>query len=603
MAKNLTTGLQRGLRRSIAGGLGTGDLFSTAALDLQFARHKALDPRITFTRASSGTYVGSDGLIKTAVTNLLTFSEQFDNAAWSNNSSSEQADAAVAPNGTTTADKLIENNTTNVHGFARGGGSESLVTGLVYTFSVYAKAGERSFAYLQATSNFAKTYFNLSTGVVSATGSGHTASITAAGNGWYRCAITFTSDTTNNSIRAIGMAAASGIESYAGDGTSGIYLWGAQLERSSTVGEYVKTTSTINSAPRFDHNPETGESLGLLVEESRTNLLLRSEEFDNASWSVAGGAVATAGTAIAPNGTATADTLTDTNGTTANPSVFQTVTLADSTTYTISCYLKAGTKSTARVGIRDKAGNVIVSDFNLTAGTTSVGSAVFSSIQPVGSGWYRCIVVANSSTGATSQRGLIYLDVGSYTQDGTGTLLVWGAQLEAGAFPTSYIPTTSATVTRSADVASITGANFSSWYRQDEGTVFAAAQRLTNAGDFNRLLSFNAGTTANVWSIYASVNKYDNYKKVGSGADNFISGPNVGTLLSNHRTAVATNASTLIMSTDGLLNTETAVSGMPTVDRLAIGSEYYPAPLNGTIRRLTYWPVRLANNVLQEITR
>jgi len=175
-----------------------------------------------------------------------------------------------------------------------------------------------------------------------------------------------------------------------------------------------------------------------------TNLLLRSEEFDSVNWSGAGGAVATAGTAIAPNGTATADTLTDTNGTTANPVVFQTVTLADSTTYTISCYLKAGTKSTARVGIRDKASNYILSNFDLTAGTTSVGNAISSSIQPVGSGWYRCIVVANSSTGATSQQGLIYLDTGSYTQDGTGTLLVWGAQLEESSTVGQYVKTTTA---------------------------------------------------------------------------------------------------------------------------------------------------------------
>jgi hypothetical protein len=230
------------------------------SLDLRFADNKSLVDAVTgaslvtFTRASDGTYVDSAGVLQTAATdvprfdhnpttgeslgllveeqrtNLLTYSEQFDNAAWTNNSSSEQADAAVAPDGTTTADKLIENNTTNVHGFARGGGSESLVNGTVYTFSVYAKAAERTFVYLQALSTFTKTYFNLSTGVVSATGAGHTPSIIALANGWYRCAITFTSDTTNNSIRAIGMSAVSGTESYAGDGTSGLFLWGAQLE-------------------------------------------------------------------------------------------------------------------------------------------------------------------------------------------------------------------------------------------------------------------------------------------------------------------------------------------------------------------------------------
>lgn len=63
---------------------------------------------------------------------------------------------------------------------------------------------------------------------------------------------------------------------FTGDPTRGIYIWGAQLEQSSTIGEYIRTTSTINSAPRFHHDPTTGESLGLLVEEQRTNLLLNS---------------------------------------------------------------------------------------------------------------------------------------------------------------------------------------------------------------------------------------------------------------------------------------------------------------------------------------
>ena len=84
-----------------------GDIFANSSLDLPFARTKTLDPRITFTRASSGTYVGADGLIKSAVTNLVLRSEEFNNAAWTKTSATVTANAATAPNGTLTADKLI----------------------------------------------------------------------------------------------------------------------------------------------------------------------------------------------------------------------------------------------------------------------------------------------------------------------------------------------------------------------------------------------------------------------------------------------------------------------------------------------------------------
>jgi hypothetical protein len=240
------------------------------SLDLRFAENKSLVDAttgldlVTFTRTSDGTATNSSGnlivvpagtprfdhnpltgeslglLVEEQRTNLFTRSEEF-GTAWSTLNSSVSADATVAPNGTSTADKIVENSTTNVHGVSRGGSSESLVNGTVYTFSVYAKAAERSFIWMQALNSFAKSYFNLSTGVVSASGAGHTSTITPAGNGWYRCAITFTSDQTNNSYRAIGMAQASGTESYAGDNASGLFLWGAQLEAGAFPTSYIPT--------------------------------------------------------------------------------------------------------------------------------------------------------------------------------------------------------------------------------------------------------------------------------------------------------------------------------------------------------------------------
>ncbi len=212
------------------------------------------------------------------------------------------------------------------------------------------------------------------------------------------------------------------------------------------------------NVPRFTHDPVTRRSLGMLVEPSGENLLLRSEQFDIAGvWSVLNATV-TANTQLAPSGTTSAETLTDVNGiTSANVGCFQSVALADTTTYAMSCYVKAGTKTTCRVGIRNKAGVNILSNFYLSTVSTTVGNAISSAIQNAGNGWYRCTAICPSVTGAISQRGIVFMDEGSYTADGTGTIHVYGADLQAGASPTSHISTTTAAVTRTADSAVIDG--------------------------------------------------------------------------------------------------------------------------------------------------
>lgn len=171
-------------------------------------------------------------------TNLLTYSEQFDNAAWTRNNiaafgSGSIANAIAAPDGTTTADKIVEAATTATHNMAQ---NATIVSATVYTYSVYAKAAERSWICLEGGGGGGgfSVWFNLATGAVGAI-SGTTAgnvSIVALPNGWYRCIVTDTSTSTSGAYRYF-ICDADNNQSYTGNGTSGLYLWGAQLEMGS----------------------------------------------------------------------------------------------------------------------------------------------------------------------------------------------------------------------------------------------------------------------------------------------------------------------------------------------------------------------------------
>jgi len=226
-------------------------------------------------------------------------------------------------------------------------------------------------------------------------------------------------------------------------------------------------TAAANEA-RFDHDGD-GNSLGLLIEESRTNLLTRSEEFnDGAAWGKTNVTV-TANAAVAPDGTTTADKLsaTTTNGI---HSIFSAAISAG--TYTFSVFAKKAEYDRIIV-------NYYGISFNLNTGviesTLPWQYNTSAKIEKFADGWYRCFVTGTAA-------GNLYLSLAnaapagnlsappSFAGDGTSGIYVWGAQLEAGSFPTSYIPTTSSTVTRSAEVVSMTGTNFSSWYNQSEGS-------------------------------------------------------------------------------------------------------------------------------------
>ena len=573
MARALRAGLRNGgLRRGgLRPGLGEGNLFSIASLDLNFAAYKNLGSLVTFTRASSGTFVGSDGVLQTAVTNLLLRSEEFDNATWSKTRSSVTANATTSPAGTLTADKLVEDTTaSNSHQLVV---SPSTASG-IYTCSIYAKAAERTQAAIRLDiGTLELTIFNLSAGTVISTTSGITSSITPVGDGWYRLTATLVS--AASVINSIFQTATGGTNVYTGDGTSGIFLWGAQLEQSAAVGEYIPTTSAINSAPRFDHNPTTGESLGLLVEEARTNLVLRSEAIATSPWF-------NANVTLTNN---TSDVLDPAGGSTATKVVATGSSSAFGQPITLTAAIYAGS-----IWLRCATGTVSAQLIVYLGGSpfTNIGTTNVT----ITTSWQQFSVVTSTATAASYNLQLNAI--------AAGTVYAWGAQLEAGAFPTSYIPTTSATVARAADVASITGTNFSSWYNQTEGTVYHQGRTPTTANFF----SIDDGTVNNrITSYMASATAPYLFVSTGGAviANLTSSAITTGSLFAQ---ANAYKAADFAISTNGGTVSTASSGAVPVVNKMVIGANVGGgAAVNGTIKRLTYFPTRLANTNLQAITQ
>ena len=264
----MSLGLGFGLPRSrpFAGG---------PSLNLQFAGSQSLDPRITFSRTSNATYFDQAGVLQLATYNLLRRSQEFNTAFWNVSEGTVSENAITAPDGTLSAEKFAEVSTTGVHLIVQS--TINLTTPTIYTFSVFLKASERTFAFVGFNTGSMPTVFvsvNLTNGTIStATGAPNFSAITPVGNGWYRVSITATtvvSGITNVDVR-VSQDGVWANRSYAGDAGSGIFIWGAQLELASSAGPYYATTDASNGAPRFDYSPTTLAPLGLLIEEARTN--------------------------------------------------------------------------------------------------------------------------------------------------------------------------------------------------------------------------------------------------------------------------------------------------------------------------------------------
>jgi hypothetical protein len=526
---------------------------------------------LTFSRASSATRVASNGLIEKVRTNLLTYSNDFSNAAWTKVGGTTLTAGQADYLGGTNAWKWEATGVSTIQLAQNPAGAT------IRTSSIYAKAGSVSTLNLWIGS---AVTFNLSTGTVTS----GTGVITSVGNGWYRC-----------SAFGIGVSH----NPYFASATAGDYVLisFAQLEEVDIATDYIATTTTavsvgpVSGLPRLDYLNSSCPRL--LLEGQRTSNVQFSEAFDNAYW------------------TKTNVTLTSTLGGPIDQSKYFTITCngtagtfkgvgktffnTSPNTYSLSVFAKAGNSSTFVVSSRATlTTNDVRAIFNLSNGTITSTNGGTAAIVPYGDGWYRCsFTVVNAGT--FTDQSSIFFGHPFGAADGA-TVLATGAMSEIGAHPSSYIPTLSTSVTRVADAASKTG--ISSLIGQTEGTVFVEVDYSTLSG-LGMFLSIrpDASNKVEVYRdggiIYGELTASSSFSITATKA--------VGT----HKIAFAYKSGSSALYIDGVLAGESTTSFAFTSSLVDIAVN---ARIGGTFneaanyKQLLLFPTRLSNSDLAALT-
>jgi hypothetical protein len=393
--------------------------------------------------------------------NLLLRSEEFDSGSWLKIDTTITANAAIAPDGTLTADLITEGSALTAVTYQY----LTLVAQKTYTTSIYLKRGNHDWVRFTiaetSTSNQAIVWVNLTTGALGNSeirGTGVTnlgSTITNVGSGWYR--VTLTATLTNpNATYAVASAAANGSLSDTSNATR--YQWGAQVNQ-GTPQDYSRTVAS----------PRIGSQ----------NMLLRSEEMDNVNWLKTDTTV-TANAAVAPDGLTTADLVTE--GVAGTGQVLQVTTVVGQKAYTASMYFKYGNHDWIRILFYEtNTGNTSHVWVNLTTGalgtSTSSGTGVTNlgtTITNVGNGWYRVTISATF----TNTSAALYITSAtannSFTRVNNGTRYQWGAQVNQGSIAAAYQKTTTLTTEWGANQNLVT-------YSEGAIAQYNTATNVTNA--------------------------------------------------------------------------------------------------------------------------
>lgn len=389
------------------------------------------------------------------------------------------------------------------------------------------------------------------------------------------------------------------------------YGWPLQFSRSG-VALYPDAAGVLRQAAsgalRHAFDPPSGEYLGGVIEEQRSNLLLRSHEFDNASWTKSAASIsANAGTA--PDGTTTADKLVEDSSNGVHLA-YQDVTISSGVTHTLSVVASDAGRSQIFLSAQNTSGtNGFSAYFNLSTGAVTglaaagTGTAISATTINLGGGRWRCCITGIVGSSATTARCHTYLaSSGSpgYQGNGTSGVYLWGAQLEAGAVVTSIIATAGSQATRNADLITIPTSAFA--YNASEGTLLVryrsaaalganeCALQLSDAGGTNYIALFNNSGVGGLRCL------------VSGGAADFSLG--TAQPLTDYALALSYKANNFSgCFNGGAVTTDPSGSVPAGMDTLRIGSQIgFGNWLNSTVQQVLYFPRWLAPAELQALT-
>jgi hypothetical protein len=489
----------------------------------------------TVTRGTDATYVGKDGLIKTAsFYNLVTYSEDF--SEWNIGSNTTVTpNFAISPDGTQNATRF---QTPTVSGSYLTL-AESMTIGNDYTLTLYLKnnGGE-----------------NIDIGVAASSTVGtKTAGVEVnLTNEWVRYKLNFTADSNSNFVFIDNISNANSVD---------CLIWGAQLVEGTEALDY-QYTNGKEGIPRIDFTDNTDGHL--LLEPQSTNLLTYSEDFDDSSWlKFATNLTITPNAIISPTGQTDASKLVS-GSTNAQQAIYRNIIQSNCT---LSVFAKKGEFDTIAL----KLSGSQVSKFDLSDGTIGYNTNVTPSIESVGNGWYRCSITIDSGSSAYAW---IAIDTGNTQGDESSGIYIWGAQVEALPYATSHIPTNGSTVTRDGEIVqreSIDEIDIP----QEEGTIYLELkgyEKNTEIFNLNR-------STSN--SIHVFTNSAGALRVIGYYEPEGT-GTGVNATLDNNtsKVAIAFKNGSFIVYADGEeeLNTSTFVwTPTTSIDRLYFNRGGYVA--------------------------
>lgn len=566
-----------------------------------------------------------------------------DNTAWVlSTNASISVNSTTAPDGTSTAESFVLPAEARNHTFYQS--AVTLVPNEIYTTSIFAKANQRRYLQISLLNqNEEFVNFDLQTGTISYQQGQISANIANYGSSWYRCTMTYRVANTNRwpTFSIVANARSIVRETFTPSASDSIYIWGAQYENRVGPTDYQPTTTVRvkNTAsklvyagaaePRFDHDPVTSLPRGLLIEDQKTNLINYSQFFANTQYTKTGGSIRSAAM-TAPDGTLTFDRFVE-DTSTGTHGISESLGSLASQDYTLSIFVKPVNRTWVQLGWNDGSTDR-AAYFNLSAGNVgAVAGAATTEIQAIGNSTYRIAVTHSSNVATVFLRGATASGTNSYTGNANNGYYIWGMQLEAGSYMTSYIPNVgNVTLTRPVDVVSTTVTGFRDWYNPTEGTIYVEASSFGNVAYTTANTIVGANAAANIaGNVVIDSAQYLYYVDISNGTNQnginlrhpgigYINTYNVEYFAANIgtsnvknaviKTAMTYAANNVIHARDGTLSTlDTNVALPDLVDRMTIGNRgnnpTTNGPLNGHIRKIVYYPERLTEDTVRTLTK